>query len=176
MVAVCLDSEHRFSKGPVDVIEIVEGVGVRGDAHAGKTVQHLFQVEKDPSRPNLRQVHIIDTQFFALAAEHGFDVGPGDLGENITSEHLDSLALPRDACLRIGPEVVLRVTGLRNPCHQINDFRKGLLKVALGKDGDGQVARRVGIMAIVERGGAVRAGDAIRVDLPPEPHRPLAVV
>jgi MOSC domain-containing protein YiiM len=176
VVAVSQDSEHRFSKVPVDVITLVEGLGVRGDAHAGATVQHLFVAKKDPGRPNLRQVHIIDTEFLALAAAHGFDVAPGDLGENITTEHLDPLGLPRDALLHIGAEAVLRVTGLRNPCYQINDFRKGLLKVALGKDEDGHVARRVGIMTVVEHGGAVQSGDGIRVVLPPEPRESLTVV
>ncbi len=176
MVAVSLAGDHRFSKIPVRAITVIEGVGVRGDAHAGTTVQHRFVAEKDPAQPNLRQVHLIDTEFFALAAEHGFDVTPGDLGENITTENLDPLGLPRDTRLHIGAEVVLHVTGLRNPCYQIDGFRKGLLKVAVGRGEDGQVARRVGIMTVAEHGGQVRAGDAIRVVLPPEPHQSLSVV
>jgi len=176
VVAVCLDSEHRFSKTPVAVITLIAGSGVLGDAHAGATVQHRFVAARDPAKPNLRQVHLIDAQFFSLAAQHGFDVGPGDLGENITTGNLDPLKLPRDIRLNIGSAVVLRVTGLRNPCYQINNFRQGLLKVALGKDEDGHVARLVGIMTVVEHGGQVQPGDRISVDLPPAPHQPLAVV
>ncbi len=176
MISVNADAEHRFSKPRVPSIELEAGIGVVGDAHAGATVQHRYLVAKDPDRPNLRQVHLVDTEFLDLAAEHGFDVEPGDLGENITTTGLLPLSLPKDTIVRIGADVVLRVTGLRNPCSQINEFRPGLLKVALCEEADGTVARRVGIMAVVDTGGRVQPGDGIVVELPAEPHEALPVL
>ncbi|MGJ3629764.1 MOSC domain-containing protein [Sphingomonas sp. MMS24-JH45] len=173
VVAVARDATHRFSKHPADRIEIVAGVGVVADAHAGTTVKHRSRVAIDPTQPNLRQVHLIHRELFDELAAKGFAVGPADLGENVTTRGVDLLALPTGAVLRIGADAVLEVTGLRNPCAQIERFRPGLLAAVLDRGADGAVIRKAGVMAVVRCGGVIRAGDAIAVDLPPLPHRPL---
>jgi MOSC domain-containing protein YiiM len=173
VAAVASDTQHRFSKVPRDFIELLEGYGVQGDAHAGETVQHLSRVKRSPTEPNLRQVHLIPSEFFDLAREHGHDLSPGDLGENILTEGIDVLGLPRDTLLRVGPDAIVRVTGLRNPCAQIDRFRDGLLRVAVGRDDDGGVVLRTGVMGVVVASGRVTPGDEIRVELPAEPHHRL---
>ena len=173
VVAVSRDGDHRFSKPQTQEILLLAGLGVHGDAHAGTTVQHRSHVAADPTQPNLRQVHLIHAELFAELAAQGFDVQPGQLGENITTRNLDLLALPCGAQLRIGPEAVVEVTGLRNPCSQINTFQPRLLNAVLGRDGNGEVVRRAGIMGIVVTGGRVMPGDGIVVRLPAEPHRAL---
>ncbi|GAB3765101.1 MOSC domain-containing protein [Microlunatus parietis] len=157
------------------MIDLIEGLGVAGDAHAGVTVKHRSRVAKNPSTPNLRQVHLIHRELFDLVALAGYRVAPGQLGENITTAGLDLLGLPVGTRLRIGP-VVLTVTGLRNPCEQINRFQPGLLKQVLRRTETGEVERLAGVMSIVSRGGAVRAGDPIAVERPPEPWFPLTPV
>ncbi len=173
MTSVARDDDHRFSKVPRAEIVLVEGIGVEGDAHAGRTVQHRSRVAADPTQPNLRQVHLLASEFFELAAEEGFALAPGDLGENVLTSGIDLLALPRDTRLRLGPDARVRLTGLRNPCWQIDAFRSGLLKVAVTRGADGEVVRRTGVMAVVEHGGRVAPGDAVVVELPEEPHQPL---
>ncbi|HYO32477.1 MAG TPA: MOSC domain-containing protein [Nocardioidaceae bacterium] len=173
---VSKDTGHRFSKLPCESVELVEGLGVGGDAHAGATVQHRSRVRVDPTQPNLRQVHLLHAELFELVRRHGFELRQGDLGENLLTEHLDLLSLPQGTLLAVGADAVVRVTGLRNPCRQIDGFQAGLLKLMVARDRTGQVQRRAGIMAVVERGGMVRPGDAIQVQLPPEPHLPLHVV
>lgn len=154
---------------------LLEGLGVEGDAHCGATVQHRSRVAADPAQPNLRQVHVIHGELFDALRENGHLVGPGDLGENITTRGIDVLALPVGARLRVG-DAVVTITGLRNPCQQINGFQPGLLKQVVTTDGDGHVVRLAGVMGIVSRGGRVTAGDAIEVELPPTPHFPLTRV
>ncbi|MFW6599612.1 MOSC domain-containing protein [Propionibacteriaceae bacterium Y2011] len=176
VAAVNSDDDHRFSKPTREVITLVPGVGVAGDSHSGATVQHLSRVRRDPSVPNLRQVHLMHTELFDEVAGQGYVVGPGDLGENVTTTGVDLLGLGTDTLLRLGADAVVRVTGLRNPCQQINDFSPGLLSQVLGRAEDGAVVRRAGIMAVVEVGGEVRAGDPIRVEPPVGPHRPLEPV
>ena len=173
---VSKDGEHRFSKHPCEGITLVQGHGVEGDAHAGVTVQHRSRVAVDPTQPNLRQVHLIHAEFFDHARHYGYELAQGDLGENILTQGLDVLALPRGTLLHIGPEAVVRVTGLRNPCRQIDNFRPGLLKVAIGRDEGGEVVRRAGVMGVVEAAGAVQPGNAIAVELPPTPHHRLECV
>ena len=173
VVAVSRDGDHRFSKPQALEILLLSGLGVHGDAHAGTTVQHRSHVVADPTRPNLRQVHLIHAALFAELDAQGFDVQPGQLGENITTRNLDLLALPCGAQLHIGPESVVEVTGLRNPCSQINAFQPGLLNAVLGRDGNGEVVRRAGIIGIVVAGGRVMPGDGIMVRLPAEPHHAL---
>lgn len=169
VVAVCRSNEHRFSKQPCDEIRIVAGLGVEDDAHAGEFVQHLSRVRVDPDKPNLRQVHLIHCELFEELADKRFDVHPGDLGENIATEGVDLLGLSRDTLLRIGEEVVLRVTGLRNPCTQIDAFAPGLLKEVAPKTAQG-IVRKAGVMTTVEHGGTVRPGDSIIVEPPAGPH------
>lgn len=173
VVAVSMDSQHRFSKEPCEQITLLEGLGVQGDAHAGVTVQHLHRVALDPTQPNLRQVHLLPREFFDEALEEGYELAPGDLGENVLTQGLDLRSLPRDTLLHIGFQAVVRITGLRNPCAQIDSFRQGLLKVAVGRDPNGQVVFKAGVMGVVTRGGNIRPGDAIEVELPALPHHAL---
>jgi MOSC domain-containing protein YiiM len=173
VISVAMDGSHRFSKLVVPEIIVVAGLGVDGDAHQGVTVKHRSRVKADPTQPNLRQVHLIHSELFDEVAGQGFSVGPADLGENITTKGIDLLGLPRGAQLRVGKEVVLEVTGLRNPCAQIDDFQKGLLSAVLDRGPNGEVIRKSGIMSVVLRGGRVRVGDRIVVELPEPPFLPL---
>ena len=163
VVSVSSDSAHRFSKRRREAITLVAGRGVEGDAHFGATVQHLSRVRRDPSQPNLRQVHLLQRELFD---EVDADVSPGELGENITTEGVDLLRLPRGAVLRLGTEAVVEVTGLRNPCRQIDRHEPGLLKQVVGVGTDGRTIRRAGVMGVVLVGGEVRPGDAIAIELP----------
>lgn len=176
VVAVAKDKAHRFSKLVSPEIVLVSGLGVEGDAHQGAEVRHRSRVAADPTQPNLRQVHLIHSELFDDLAARGFRVVPGDLGENITTAGVDLLALPKGAILKIGDEVELVVTGLRNPCAQIERFQKGLLNAVLFRDTDGRLNRKTGIMSVVTAGGVVRKDDAITVMLPPLPHTALEVV
>jgi hypothetical protein len=176
VVSVGADSAHRFSKPPRAEIRLIAGLGVEGDAHCGPTVRHRSRVARDPSRPNLRQVHLLQTELFAEVAEHGYRLGPGDLGENVSTTGVDLLALPVGTLLRLGDQAHVRLTGLRNPCWQIDRFADGLLPLMRPRGADGRIARRAGVMAVVERSGLVRAGDPLHVVLPPPPHHALTVV
>ncbi|MGW7581611.1 MOSC domain-containing protein [Kitasatospora sp. NPDC054768] len=173
VVAVSSNAEYSFTKPNRDGITLLAGLGVEGDVHAGVTVRHRSRVAQDPTLPNLRQVHLIHRELLAELGESGFDVAPGALGENITTEGVDLLGLPVGAVLRIGPEAAVEITGLRNPCAQIDAYRPGLLKQVVGRAEDGTIVRRAGIMGIVRTGGPVRPGDTIAVELPDGPHRPL---
>lgn len=173
VVAVCRDSEHQFSKPVVDSILLLDGLGVAGDAHAGATVQHR---SRDSTQPNLRQVHLISAELHADLSAKGFQVGPGQLGENITTGGLDLLALPRGTMIHLGPRAVVEITGLRNPCRQIDAFRPGMLSAVLYRDERGQLVRKVGIMGVVRQGGAVQAGDPIKVEIPEDATAALEVV
>ncbi len=173
VAAVHSSTEHAFSKDRCDEIDLIAGLGVRGDAHLGAQVQHRSRVATDPTQPNLRQVHLIHAELFEYALTKGFRVRPGDLGENVTTQGIDLLSLPRGSTLRLGGDALLAVTGLRNPCRQIDDFQNGLLQAVRYRDAAGKLVKLAGIMAVVVGGGIVRAGDAIDVALPPEPHHPL---
>ncbi|MFE2109440.1 MOSC domain-containing protein [Kitasatospora sp. NPDC059463] len=171
--AVSSNGEYSFTKPNRDSITLLAGLGVEGDVHAGVTVKHRSRVAQDPTQPNLRQVHLIHEELFAEVAQRGFTVAPGQLGENVTTRGIDLLGLPVGALLRIGSDAVVEVTGLRNPCQQIDRFQDGLLKQVVGRDEAGTVVRKAGIMGVVRDGGVVRPGDAIEVELPEGPHRPL---
>lgn len=173
VVCVAHDDAHRFSKTPVPEIRIVKDHGVEGDAHFGIKVQHRSRVRANPDQPNLRQVHLIHEELFEEVKERGFTVHAADLGENITTRGIDLLSLPRHAILRIGVDVRLEVTGLRNPCSQIENFMPGLLDAVLVKGSDGTLIRKSGIMTVVRSSGTVKPGDKIEVELPPEPFLPL---
>ena len=173
VVAVARDGGHRFSKHPVADIRILNGLGVEGDAHQGVTVKHRSRVAADPTQPNLRQVHLIHSELFEELRGKGFEVRPAELGENITTEGIDLLALPRDTLLSIGTNVILQVTGLRNPCAQIERFQPGLLAAVLDRGLNGEVIRKAGIMTVVRESGIVRLGDPITTELPSPPHLPL---
>jgi MOSC domain-containing protein YiiM len=176
VVAVSKDGDHRFSKPVVDHVVLIEGWGVEGDTHAGTTVQHRSRVARDPSQPNLRQVHLMHAELFDEVADAGFPVAPGQLGENVTTRGVDLLRLPTDTLLHLGDDACVRVTGLRNPCEQINGFEPGLLRQVLGRAEDGSIERKGGVMAVVVAGGIVRRGDRIRVELPSGEHSPLIPV
>ncbi|MEG3126105.1 MOSC domain-containing protein [Sphingomonas sp. GB1N7] len=176
VIAVAADGEHHFAKPRRDAIRLVAGLGVEGDAHLGVTVQHLSRKAKDPSVPNLRQVHLIHGELFDDLAARGFMVEPGELGENVTTRGIALLDLPEDTLLALGDEAIVRVTGLRNPCVQIDRFQKGLMAATLDRAADGSLIRKAGVMAVVVTGGVVRAGDMVRVELPPGLSRPLQVV
>ncbi|MBW8726459.1 MAG: MOSC domain-containing protein [Inquilinus limosus] len=173
VTAVGLSPAHSFSKPVVDTIRLLAGLGVEGDAHLGVTVKHRSRVRVDPTQPNLRQVHLIQGELHDELAAAGFTVVPGDLGENVTTRGVDLLGLPTGAKLRLGAEAVVEITGLRNPCSQIDGFQQGLLKLVVGRDEAGNLVRKAGVMGIVLAGGTVRPGDPIGVELPPQPHRPL---
>ncbi|MFC9243773.1 MOSC domain-containing protein [Streptomyces sp. NPDC057136] len=173
VAAVSSNGEYSFTKPNRDSITLLTGLGVEGDIHAGVTVKHRSRVAQDPTQPNLRQVHLIHEELFTELREAGFSVVPGELGENVTTRGLDLLGLPVGARLCFGDDAVLEVTGLRNPCLQIDNFQDGLLKQVVGRDAAGSVVRKAGIMSIVLEGGVVRPGDTITVELPAEPHRPL---
>jgi MOSC domain-containing protein YiiM len=176
VVAVSLRHGHHFSKTPGLSIRLLTGLGVAGDAHMGETVKHRSRVRKDPTQPNLRQVHLIHAQLFDELRGKGFAVQPGDLGENLTTSGIDLLALPTGTRLHIGATAVVEVTGLRNPCVQLDGFQKGLMAATLDKDCEGNLIRKAGIMSIVLADGDVRPGDAIRVELPGDSHQPLRPV
>jgi len=176
VIAVSRSAEHTFSKPNDESIKLIEGFGVEGDAHAGKTVKHRYLVGKDATRPNIRQVHLIHAELLDELTTKGFSVGPGQLGENITTRGVDLLALPTGTKLNIGSDVLIELTALRNPCVQIDAFQKGMLKEVLYKDEDGNLVRRTGVMGIVHKGGIVEPNDEIVVKLPPEPHHPLEYV
>lgn len=164
---------HTFSKTPVPAVRLIEGEGVAGDAHCGEKVKHRSRVAVDPTQPNLRQVHLIQAELLQDVGERGFAVAPGDLGENVLTQGIDLLALPCGALLELGNDAVIEVTGLRNPCKQIEDFQSGLLGEVLTRQANGTLVRKAGIMAVVMRGGQVRVGDTIRVVLPELPHHAL---
>lgn len=176
VTAVSSSDRHGFSKTRQPVVQLLAGLGVAGDAHSGRTVQHLSRVRRDPTRPNLRQVHLVHAELHDALASAGFAVGPGDMGENVTTRGVDLLALPTGTLLRLGAAAVIEVTGLRNPCVQLDRFQDGLMAEVLDQDADGGLVRKAGVMAVVLTGGDVRPGDRIDIEHPPEPHRPLSPV
>ena len=176
VTAVSRSARHTFSKPTQLSIRLVTGLGVEGDAHLCETVKHRSRVRKNPLAPNLRQVHLLHEELFAELRERGFDVAAGAIGENVTTRGLDLLALPTGTRLRLGGDAVIEVTGLRNPCSQLDDFQPGLMAATLERAADGRLLRKSGVMAIVLAGGDVRPGDAIAVELPPGEPRPLEPV
>ena len=176
VVAVHRSSRHHFSKELEDAITLVEGLGVEGDAHAGATVKHRSRVARDPLAPNLRQVHLLHAELFDELVAKDHAVFPGELGENVTTRGIDLLALPTGTVLRMGEAAEVEITGLRNPCTQIEKFQQGLMAAVLDRDAQGGLVRKAGVMGIVRRGGIVRAEDTISVHLPPSPHKPLEPV
>ena len=171
--AVCRDAAHRFGKPPHESIRLLAGLGVEGDAHCGERVRHRSRVARDPMRPNLRQVHLIHAELHDELRRLGFRIAPGEMGENVTTRGLDLLGLPRGARLHLGAAAVLEVTGLRNPCAQLDRFRPGLMAAVLGRDAEGRLLRKAGVMAVVLEGGEVRPGDPIRAEQSAHPHRSL---
>lgn len=176
VTAVSLRRGHHFSKTNAMSIRLLKGLGVDGDAHMGATVKHRSRVAKDSSQPNLRQVHLMHEELFDELRPKNFTVRPGDMGENVTTRGIDLLALPAGARLHLGDSAVVEITGLRNPCVQIDRFQQGLMAATLDKDADGNLIRKAGVMSIVLAEGDVRPGDMVRVELPAGPHHPLQPV
>jgi MOSC domain-containing protein YiiM len=173
VTAVSRSATHTFSKSNQVSIRLLTGLGVDGDAHMGETARHCSRVAHDPTQPNLRQVHLIHAELLDALRAVGFAVSAGQIGENITTVGVDLLGLPAGARLYLGETAVVEVTGLRNPCAQLDRFQHGLMAAVLGRDEYGNLIRKAGVMGIVLAGGDVRPGDPVRVALPPEPHRPL---
>jgi MOSC domain-containing protein YiiM len=173
VTAVNRGADHSFSKATRARIRLLTGLGVEGDAHAGETVKHRSHARRDPTRPNLRQVHLIHSELHDELRDAGFAVAPGEMGENVTTRGIDLLGLPAGARLHLGATAVVELTGLRNPCAQLDRFRPGLMSAVLDHDADGGLIRKSGVMAIVVTGGDVRPGDPIEVELPAPPHAAL---
>ena len=176
VTAVSRNEGHTLSKQNRDGIRLLTGLGVDGDAHAGETVKHRSRVARDPSKPNLRQVHLIHAELHDELRAAGYAVSAGQMGENVTTRGIDLLGLPTGTRLRLGEAATVEVTGLRNPCVQLDGIQEGLMAATLERDERGNLVRKAGIMSVVIAGGEVRPGDPIGVDLPPEPHRPLEPV
>ncbi len=173
VTAVSRGATHALGKPNQASIRLLAGLGVEGDAHLGETVQHRSRVAVDPSQPNLRQVHLLHAELHDELRAAGFAIAAGAMGENVTTRGVDLLVLPVGTRLHLGEEAIVEVTGLRNPCAQLDGLRPGLLAAVVGRDEHGKLVRKAGIMGIVLAGGEVRPGDPIRIELPPEPHRPL---
>jgi MOSC domain-containing protein YiiM len=176
VVAVSRSATHTFGKENQAAIRLIAGFGVEGDAHAGATVKHRSRVSRDPSQPNLRQVHLIHEELYDELRTAGFDLVPGQIGENVTTRGIDLLGLPTGTLLHLGADAVVEVTGLRNPCAQLDHFRPGLTAAVLGRDEAGNLVRKAGVMGVVVTGGEIRPHDPVHVVLPSVPHRPLAPV
>jgi len=176
IVALASDAEHRFSKPPRESLVMLSGRGVQGDAHAGVLVQHLSRQAKEPQAANLRQVHLIHAELLDELAEKGFAIAPGQLGENVLTRGIDLLGLSTGTRLRLGGDVLIEVTGLRNPCRQLNDLAPGLMEATLDRAEDGSLIRKCGVMAIVISGGEVRSGDPVTLESVPLAHEPLQPV
>lgn len=174
--AVSRSSEYTFTKPNQPEIRLLAGLGVEGDVHQGVTVKHRSRIERDPTAPNLRQVHLIHGELHDELRAGGFGVEPGSVGENVTTRGVDLLGLPTGTRLHLGEQAIVEVTGLRNPCLQLDRFQPGLMKAVLDRDADGALVRKAGVMAVVLVGGPVRPGDAIRVEPPAEPHHALEPV
>jgi MOSC domain-containing protein YiiM len=176
VIAVSSSPGHTMSKPNQAGIRLVAGLGVEGDAHLGVTVKHRSRVARDPTQPNLRQVHLIHAELHDELRAAGFHVFPGTLGENVTTRGIALLALPTGTLLHAGASAIVRVTGLRNPCVQLDGLQPGLMAATLERDSNGKLVRKAGVMGVVLAGGELRAGDAIEVELPAEPHRALEPV
>ncbi|HEX6543114.1 MAG TPA: MOSC domain-containing protein [Ktedonobacterales bacterium] len=176
VVAVSSSATHTMAKPNQAEIQLLEGLGVAGDAHAGTTVKHRSRVLKNPFQPNLRQVHLIHAELHDTLRAAGFAVAFGQMGENITTQGVDLLGLPTGARLRLGEQAIIEVTGLRNPCSQLDGIQRGLMAAVLDRDAQGNLIRKAGVMAVVIAGGVVRPGDSITVELPAAPHQPLQPV
>lgn len=176
VIAVSKSPEHTMSKQNQASIHLLTGLGVEGDAHMGATVKHRSRVKQDPNQPNLRQVHLIHAELHEELKTAGFDITPGQMGENITTFGINLLDLPRHTQLQIGDSAIVEVTGLRNPCNQLDGIQEGLMKAVLGRDENGNLIRKAGIMGIVVQGGTIKPGDTIQVQFPRTLYLPLEKV
>ena len=176
ITAVSRSSRHTLVKTNEASVRLMAGLGIEGDAHQGTTVKHRSRVARDPAAPNLRQVHLIHAELHDELRQRGFEVKAGQMGKNITTSGVDLLGLATGTRLYIGDTAIVEVTGLRNPCAQLDKIQPGLMAATLDRDAKGRLVRQAGIMGIVLATGEVRPGDPVRVEPPPPPRRPLAVV
>ncbi len=174
--AVSRSATHTLTKANQAAIRLLEGLGVEDDAHAGTTVKHRSRVARDPHQPNLRQVHLLHAELFQELRNAGFDVAAGRMGENVTTRGIDLLGLPTGTRLRLGGEAIVEITGLRNPCAQLDQIQAGLMAATLDRDERGHPIRKAGVMAVVIASGPVQPGDPVTIELPPAPRRPLKPV
>jgi MOSC domain-containing protein YiiM len=174
--AIHRSASHTLKKPEQPSIRLLAGLGVEDDAHMGVTVQHRSRVARDPSQPNLRQVHLIPAELHDELWGRRFTVRPGKMGENITTRGIDLLRLPVGTRLHLGPTAIIEITGLRNPCAQLDRLQSGLREAVLDRDAQGHLIRKAGVMGIVLHGGEVRPADPIRIEWPSEPHQPLEPV
>jgi MOSC domain-containing protein YiiM len=173
VAAVSRSAAHTLIKPTQEKVRLLTGLGVEGDAHQGVTVKHRSRVARDPTEPNLRQVHLIHAELHDELRATGFAVLAGQMGENITTRGIDLLGLPAGTRLHLGATAVVEITGLRNPCRQLDTIQTGLMAATLDRDAHDALVRKAGVMGVVHAGGEVRPGDPIDIVLPPEPHRPL---
>ena len=176
VIAVSAKAKHGVDKANREVVRLIAGKGVEGDAHCGTTVKHRSRWRRDPTQPNVRQVHLMHAELHDELAAKGFAVTPGLMGENITTRGVDLLGLPKGAIVRLGPDAVVEITGLRNPCYQLDELQRGLMAACLDKTVDGELVRKAGVMSVVVTGGEVRAGNVVAVELPDGPHEALKPV
>lgn len=176
VTAVSRSATHDLVKPTAEHITLVAALGVEGDAHAGVTVKHRSRVARDPDQPNLRQIHLIHAELHDELRDAHFDVAPGQMGENVTTRGIELLNLPTGTRLHLGATAVVEVQGLRNPCAQLDSIQPGLMAATLGRDADGNIVRKAGVMATVIESGDVRPEDVIRAEFPPAPHTPLEPV
>lgn len=176
VVAVSRKKSHGVDKPNQLMIRLIPGEGVEGDAHCGAKVRHRSRRRFNPGLPNLRQAHLLHAELFDELAALGFAIRPGLMGENVTTRGIDLLSLPTGARVRLGESAIVQLTGLRNPCAQLEAIQPGLMQACLGRRADGEVVRKAGVMGVVLAGGEVSAGDRVWVELPPRPHTPLKPV
>lgn len=175
VIALSKSASHTLKKENYNSLELLKGLGVNGDAHMGKNVKHRSRVARNPYQLNLRQVHLIHGELLEELKTNGYHIIPGQMGENITTSGIDLLSLPKDTILKIGVSSI-QITGLRNPCYQLDGIQPGLMKAVLDKDADGNLIRKAGVMAIVLEGGTIETGDEISIEYPEKPHQALEKV
>ena len=175
VIAVASDSAHNVIKPVRESISLIAGLGIEGDAHAGKTIQHRYDKARNPDAPNLRQVHLMHAELFDQMAELGMTVTPGQMGENITTRNIDILGVPRGTHLKIG-EAIIEITGLRNPCKHLNKVAVGLMEACIERYDDGALFPQSGVMGIVIAGGEIKVGDDIQIITPDKPYSRLEPV
>ena len=176
IISLASDGQHRFSKQLARSLTLLAGLGVSGDAHMGTRVQHLSRVKQNPNQPNLRQVHLIHAELFDELTAEGFAIEPGQMGENVTTRGIDLLGLSAGTRLRLGTVALIEITGLRNPCHQLNGLAPGLMAATLDRSAEGDLIRKAGVMAVVITGGEIAVGDEISLESVPLVHEPLSPV